>query len=140
MRQPVSVGTQVALTLYYLSDEGRLRKTANSFGLGRSTVSTVIRRVCNAISNHLGPQYIKLPKTVSEVEEKTRNFQKKFNFSRCLGAVDSTHINIKQPRSNATDYINRKSHFSINVQACCDYSSWTWWSSGLEAFMTLGYL
>ena len=29
MRLPVSVETQVALTLYYLSDEGRLRKTAN---------------------------------------------------------------------------------------------------------------
>lgn len=122
MRQPVSVETQVAQTLYYLSDEGRIRKTANSFGLGRSTVSTVIRRVCKAISNHLGPQYIKLPKTVSEVEEKTRNFQKQFNFPQCLGAVNGTHINIKQPRSNATD-INRKSRFSINVQACCDYSS-----------------
>ena len=122
MRQPVSVETQVALTLYYLSDEGRLRKTANSFGLARSTVSIAIRRVCNAISNHLGPQYIKLLKTVSEVEEKTKNFLKQFNFPQCLGAVDGTHINIKQPGSNATDYVNRKSHFSINVQACCDYS------------------
>ena len=68
MREPVSVETQVALTLYYLSDECRLRKTANSFGLARSTVSVTIRRVCAAISNHLGPQYIKLPTTVTEVE------------------------------------------------------------------------
>lgn len=29
MRLPVSVETQVASTIYYLSDEGRLRKTAN---------------------------------------------------------------------------------------------------------------
>ena len=33
MRSPVSVEKQVALTLYYLSDEGRLRKVANSLGL-----------------------------------------------------------------------------------------------------------
>lgn len=122
MRQPVSVETQVAVTLYYLSDEGRIRKTANAFGLARSTVSVVIRRVCHAISNHVGPQYIKLPKTVPEVEEKTRSFLKHHNFPQCLGAVDGTHINIKQPGHNATDYINRKSRFSINVQACCDYS------------------
>ena len=33
MRAPVDVERQVALTLNYLSDEGRLRKTANAFGL-----------------------------------------------------------------------------------------------------------
>ena len=30
MRSPVSVEKQVALTLYYLSDEGRLRKVSNA--------------------------------------------------------------------------------------------------------------
>ena len=38
MRKPVSVQTQIAVTLYYLSDEGRLRKVANAFGLGRSSI------------------------------------------------------------------------------------------------------
>ena len=32
MRAPVDVLKKVALTLYYLNDEGRLLKTANSFG------------------------------------------------------------------------------------------------------------
>ena len=32
--KPVSVETQVAATLYYLADEGRMRKVSNSFGLG----------------------------------------------------------------------------------------------------------
>ena len=35
MRSPFEVERQVALTLYYLSDEGRLRKIANAFGLLR---------------------------------------------------------------------------------------------------------
>lgn len=34
---------QVTLTLYYLSDEGKLRKTANAFELSRSTVSVAAR-------------------------------------------------------------------------------------------------
>ena len=38
MRQPVDVVKKVACTLYYLSDEGRLRKTANAFGLSKQAV------------------------------------------------------------------------------------------------------
>ena len=32
-RDPISVKKQVACTLYYLADEGRLRKAANAFGI-----------------------------------------------------------------------------------------------------------
>ena len=58
MRSPVSVEKQVALTLYYLSDEGQLRKVANAFGLSRSCTSIVVRRVTHAITTYLGPNYI----------------------------------------------------------------------------------
>ena len=50
MRQAISVEKQVAVTLYYLSDEGRLHKSANAFGIGRSTVSTIIRNVTYVIA------------------------------------------------------------------------------------------
>ena len=70
MRKPVSVEKQVAATLYYLSDEGRYRKVANAFGLGKSTVSEIVRRVCAVISIVLGPKYIKFQKTENEVKER----------------------------------------------------------------------
>ena len=31
------------------------------------------------------------------------------------------HIFIKRPAENPTDFINRKSRYSFNVQAVCDY-------------------
>ena len=49
MRIPVSPETQVALTLYYLSDKGRLRKVSNAFGISRSCCSIIIGRVSSAI-------------------------------------------------------------------------------------------
>ena len=48
MCEPVKADRQVALT-YYLADEGHMRKIANSFGLSRSFVSIIIRKVCRAI-------------------------------------------------------------------------------------------
>lgn len=120
-RKSVSVKEQVALTLYYLSDEGRLRKTANAFGLGKSTTSQIIRRVCKAITDHLTSKYIKMPKSKEEVEESASRFYLKHGFPQCIGAIDGTHIGIKQPSENSTDYINRKGKYTLNVQAVADY-------------------
>ena len=74
MRSPVEVERQVAATIYYLSDEGRLRKTANAFGLSRSCVSVMLQRVCRAITIHLGPKYIRLPRTDGEVRNLVKQF------------------------------------------------------------------
>ena len=54
MRAPVEVERRVAAILYYLSDEGQVRKTANSFGLSRSSVPVIVHRVTHAIAVHLG--------------------------------------------------------------------------------------
>ena len=69
MCRPMEVERQVALTLYYLLDERRLRKTANAIGLSRPCISVIVRRVTHAISLHLGHKYIKLPLTEDAVKK-----------------------------------------------------------------------
>ena len=122
MRYPISVETQMAVTLYYLSDEGRYRKVANAFGISRSSVSIIVRRVCAAVCEYLGPSYVRLPTSEREVQELVSQFYVYHGFPQCMGAIDGTHIPIKEPIENASDYINRKGYTSINVQATCDYS------------------
>ncbi|XP_022778912.1 putative nuclease HARBI1, partial [Stylophora pistillata] len=122
MRTPVDVIKQVAVTLYYLSDEGRLRMTNNAFGISRQVVSKIVGKVYKAITVHLGKKYIKFPFTEEEVTNLVKKFHRAHGFFQCLSAIDGTHIQIKQPKTNSTDYINRKSHCTLNVQTACDYN------------------
>ena len=115
LRKPISVQKKVAVTLYYLSDGGRLRKTANAFGLAVSTVSVIVKNVTQAISTHLASTYIKLPTSEQEVQESAANFFKRFGFPQCLCAVDGTHIPMLKPNENPTAYINRKGYHSLNL-------------------------
>ena len=64
------------MTLYYLSDEEQLKKTANTFGLSQACVSLIIRRVTRPITVHLGSNYIKLPMTKNAVEDCVTNFMR----------------------------------------------------------------
>ena len=102
MRRPILVETQMAVTLYYLSDEGRYRKVANAFGISRSSVSIIVRRVCAAISEFLGPIYVRLPTSEREVQELVSQFHVYHGFPQCMGAIDGTHISIKEPIENAS--------------------------------------
>ena len=72
MRKALADDEQVAVTLYYLADEGRMQKVANAFGRAKNTVSGVVKRVTHAISSVMGPKYVRHPQTEEEVEEMTR--------------------------------------------------------------------
>ncbi|XP_060764084.1 putative nuclease HARBI1 [Neoarius graeffei] len=121
MRAPIGPLKRVAITLYYLGDEGRLQKTANAFGVSRQVVSVIVRQTCKAIAIQLGPKYVKLPFTEPEAEDLVLGFHRAHGMPQCLGAVDGTHIDIKQPSANSRAYINHKGKHSLNVQAVCDY-------------------
>ncbi|KAF3847250.1 hypothetical protein F7725_020278 [Dissostichus mawsoni] len=76
MRAPIDPLKRVALILYYLSDGGSLRKTANAFGVSRQALSVIIRQTCRAISIHLGPKYIKLPFAEPETADLAEGFDR----------------------------------------------------------------
>ena len=44
-RDAVSLEKQVAAALYYLADEGRMRKVAIFFGIEKWTISKIVKRV-----------------------------------------------------------------------------------------------
>ena len=47
-------------------------------------------------------------------------FDQKWNFPHCLGALDGKHINIRPPPSSGSYYYNYKQRFSIVLLALVD--------------------
>ena len=112
---------KIALILYYLKDTGSLGMTVNTFGIAICTTAKIIYDVCHAISVHLGPRYICIPKTTEEMRQKVSEFESKYGMVQAFGCIDGTHIPIKSLNENSQDYFCYKQFFSLNVQAVCDY-------------------
>ena len=64
----LSVEKKVAMTLYYLKDQGLYRMTCNNFGVSLPCLSKTVKAVCSCINEVVGPQYLKLPKTMGEMK------------------------------------------------------------------------
>ena len=111
---------QNIMTIYYLADKRRMRKVSNMSGTGKSTISKAIRLVTQAMSRYLGNRYIVLPTNLEELENIKSSFYSAHGFPQCIGGVDGTHVGIKKPLYNSSDYIKRKGHYTLNVQAAAD--------------------
>ena len=48
-RKAIAVCHRVAITLYWLADSARYRTIANLFGVGKSTVCTIVKQVCEVV-------------------------------------------------------------------------------------------
>ena len=63
-----------------------------------------------------------MPMTEEAVEESVSKFSSKHGFPQCIdAAIYGTHVTIKQPSGNETDYIIRKRRYTVNIQAVADY-------------------
>ena len=85
----LTVEKQLAMTIYFLKDQGSLRMTANTFGVAVCTLSVVLRKVCACITRELGPRYISLPTTEEEMHQLRKSMEVWFPASLCLHRWDT---------------------------------------------------
>jgi hypothetical protein len=96
VRDVVDIQKQVAITLYWLASSVEYRTIGNLFGVGKSTVCSIVHKVCEAIYEDLLNVYVKFP-TGDELKNVVRGYEESWGFPNCGGAIDGTHIPIIAP-------------------------------------------
>ncbi|KAJ4447341.1 hypothetical protein ANN_09345 [Periplaneta americana] len=118
--QAVSPINQLLLALRFYATGGDQLSVADYAGVSQSTASRIVHRVSSAIAA-LRCQYINLPQTPQSVLQTQMRFYNIARFPKVIGAMDCTHIRIRSPGGNNAElFRNRKTYFSLNVQAICN--------------------
>ncbi|CAH2003063.1 unnamed protein product [Acanthoscelides obtectus] len=119
MRNCIQPEQMLAVTLRYLASGCSFTDLYYSYRLGISTISKIVREVCDILWSCLVEECI--PKLTKErFESVAAGFEKRANFFHCIGAVDGKHIRIVKPEFSGSLYYNYKSYFSVVLMAVAD--------------------
>ncbi|XP_031776798.1 uncharacterized protein LOC116415772 [Nasonia vitripennis] len=129
-RPPIPPEIRLAITLHYLGHGGSVSSEAMYFRVGKSTMYDIIAETCNIIQTTLLNIYVK-PPDEAEWLQIAQDFEEKWNFPNCIGALDGKHIEINRPAHGGSLFHNYKNFESVNLMAVSDaHSRFIWFSVG----------
>ncbi|XP_064639806.1 uncharacterized protein LOC135495272 [Lineus longissimus] len=129
LRDSIPAAERLALTLRFLAsgEDIKILFSGDSFTslqylywIPKSTISAIVPEVCEAIFQVLVDEYLKVPQSAEEWEEKANEFETRWQFFNCIGAIDGKHIVIQAPANSGSYYFNYKGTYSIVLLALVD--------------------
>ncbi|XP_050295245.1 uncharacterized protein LOC126735303 [Anthonomus grandis grandis] len=97
MKSSITPHERLTATLRFLATGRTYEDLKFSTCISKSALSKIIPETCDAIYTVLKQEYLKFPKTTAEWKNIALDFQEKWNFPHCLGAVDGKHVQIRTP-------------------------------------------
>ncbi|XP_060877917.1 putative nuclease HARBI1 [Metopolophium dirhodum] len=118
-RESISVSVRLAITLRFLSSGESYHSLMYTFKVSKQSISEIVPEVCEALISGL-KNYIKMPTETNEWLKISADYEEKWNFPHCLGALDGKHILLQAPINSGSEFFNYKGHFSIVLMALVD--------------------
>ncbi|XP_018395909.1 PREDICTED: uncharacterized protein LOC108774331 [Cyphomyrmex costatus] len=116
LRKPIPPDTRLAMTIRYLASGDGLHSISLNYRIGRSTATLIIRETCEAIWDCLSPEILFTP-SENGWRKIALEFEKRWNFPNCIGAIDGKHVAIICPKKAGSTYYNYKQFHSIVILA-----------------------
>ena len=113
----ISAAERLTLTIRFLATGETYRSLSFQFRISKSAISYIVNEVCQARDKNIGSLYLKFPSTHEEWSNISDQFERRWNFPNCVGAIDGKHIVIQPPANSGSYYYNYKHNNSIVLMA-----------------------
>ena len=108
---------RLAVTIRSLAAGETFRSLSFQFRVSKGAISYIVTDVCNAIIKNLSPVYLKTPSSAEEWLEISAKFEERWQFPKCIGALDGKHIVMQPPPEAGSHFFNYKYTHSIVLVA-----------------------
>ncbi|VEN56824.1 unnamed protein product [Callosobruchus maculatus] len=120
MRECISAEHKLNVTLRFLATGETFRSLMYSTRIHESTISKFVPEVCASIYRHLRKKYLAVPTTAEGWCKIAKEYEERWNFPHCIGALDGRHISFSAPISSGSYYHNYKGTNSIILLGLVD--------------------
>ncbi|CAK1587984.1 unnamed protein product [Parnassius mnemosyne] len=120
MRTAISPHERLSVTLRFLATGRSYECLKYSALISPQALSKIIPETCDAIYKVLQKDYLKFPKSSEKWRNIAQQFEERWNFPHCLGAIDGKHIDIVSPADSGSYYYNYKKRHSMVLMAIVD--------------------
>ena len=119
-REPIGPSERFSVTLRYLFTGDSQVTIAASFRISQSSIGRIILETTNAIWEVLGKEYLSCPSSENEWNDIVEEFERKWQFNHCVGAIDGKNVVMQAPARSGSSFFNYKKTHSIVLMAVCD--------------------
>ena len=106
--------------LRFLATGESYASLAFSYRVGKTTVSNIVPKVCEAIWDGLVGKYMVMPESPEDWRRIAQDFKSKWNFPHCVGALDGKHVVIQCPDKTGSLHFNYKGTYSVVLLGLVD--------------------
>ena len=104
MRDAISPRLRLQVTLRYLSGPASFRVLEDIFRILKSTLSSMIPDVCEALWDELHQEYIVLPQNSDSWLSKAKEFEENWQYPHALAALDGKHVEVQAFKNSGEGY------------------------------------
>ncbi|KAL7725026.1 hypothetical protein ACLKA6_002989 [Drosophila palustris] len=117
----IPLKAKLCVVLEMLASGSLQRHFASSYRISKQHMGVTIDLVCDAICAGLSGEFPKWTK--QSMLKWAEDFETKWNFPNCIGAIDGKHVPIKSPPNSGSAFYNYKGFHSIVLMAQVDDSA-----------------
>ena len=112
-RLPISPEEKLAITLRFLAIGETYKSLMYQYRVSEVSISRFVPEVCQVIIESFLEEYMSLPDSKEKWLSVAKEFEEKWQFPNCVGAIDGKHVPLINPFNSGSTYFNYKSFFSI---------------------------